>query len=361
MKRIIPFAFFILLNLTAFLKAEQGNPKITGIDALAFGPDGLLLIANGPRVVIVATGDVKKTTWTKNEIPKVDQIFAGKLGLQPADMEIRKIAVNPASMKAYVLVRALTMKTNVILAMDGAGGISEFSLENVRFKSYALKTPDVAITKATDIAWAGGKIIVSTQATDKFASRGFTIDPTDKSGAPIQVSTKTYHVGHNKWETEAPLRAIMPLVEAGKTSVVGAFTCAPMVRYDIEEVKANEQVTGRSILELGPGNTPRSMFSYERGGTRFVLVNVATNNKKPAAGFPSAYWTARVDAGMLNETTNINENALWRAGRKNPAGERVQVVDDYSGVQQMDRVDSTRALAIMESDGGLALRVLQLP
>ena len=347
MKRIISIAFFILLNLTAFLKAEQGNPKITGIDALAFGPDGLLLIANGPRVVIVATGDVKKTNWTKNEIPKVDQIFAGKLGLQPADVEIRKIAVNPASMKAYVLVRALTTKTNVILAIDGAGGISEFGLENVRFKSYALKTPDVAITKATDIAWAGGKIIVSTQATDKFASRVFTIDPTDKSGAPIQVSTKTYHVGHNKWETEAPLRAIMPLLEAGKTSV--------------EEVKANEQVTGRSILELGPGNTPRSMFSYERGGMRFVLVNVATNNKKPAAGFPSAYWTARVDAGMLNETTNINENALWRAGRKNPAGERVQVVNDYSGVQQMDRVDSTRALAIMESDGGLALRVLQLP
>ena len=64
---------------------------------------------------------------------------------------------------------------------------------------------------------------------------------------------------------------------------------------------------------------------------------------------------------MLNETTHIHENALWRAGRKNPAGERVQVVNDYSGVQQMDRVDSTRALAIMESDGGLALRVLQLP
>src|SRR5262249_40317235 len=70
--------------------------------------------------------------------------------------------------------------------------------------------------------------------TDKFtASRVFTINPAAKDGSPLQISTKTFHVGHNRWETSAPLRVLMPYSEGGKNSVVGSFTCTPVVRYDL--------------------------------------------------------------------------------------------------------------------------------
>jgi hypothetical protein len=269
--------------------------------------------------------------------------------------------VNPASGKAYVALQSLKTKTGVILTIDGAGNIAEFPLEDVKYKAYKLATPKVSITKVTDIAWAGGKIVVATQATDKFASRVFTINPAAKDGSPTQISTKTFHVGHNRWETHAPLRVLMPYLENGKTSVVGSFTCTPVVRYDLDDVKDDDQVTGNSVLELGTGNTPRSMFAYERDGKRFLLISVGRNNRKPAFGYPSAYWVARVDADLLKETKNINANAPWRIGGSKLAGDRVQVAKEFFGTVQMDRLDPTRAVAIVEMKGGSTLRVLQLP
>ena len=125
-------------------------------------------------------------------------------------------------------------------------------------------------------------------------------------------------------ETKAPIICLMPYEEDGKTNVVGSFTCTPIVKYPVESMTPDAKVKGVTVLELGQGNTPRSMFTYEKGGKKFILVSVARNNKMPAFGFPSAYWVARVDADMLKETTDVNEKAPWRIGGKGPkAGDRV--------------------------------------
>lgn len=362
MKRYLSLAGLVLIGLATAAQAEQGNPKLKTIEAIAFGPNGLLLIGGGAQVVTVETGDTKESAWTKDAIPNIDQLLAGKLGLEAKDIEVRKLAVNPASHKAYVAIQSLKNKANVILTIDGAGNVAEFPLDSVKFTSYTLEAPKVSITKVTDIAWAGGKIVAATQATDKFTgSRVFTINPASKDGTATQISTKTFHVGHGKWETAAPLRVLMPYSENGKTSVVGSFTCTPIVKYAIDDAKNDEQVTGTSVLELGTGNTPRSMFAYERDGKRFLLVSVGRNNKQPAFGYPSAYWVARVDADLLKETSNVNEKALWRIGGKNLVGDRVQVAKEYFGVQQMDRLDGARALAIIETKGAFTLRALPLP
>jgi hypothetical protein len=362
MKRLLSVACLLLFGL-ANVQAEQGDPKITTIEAIAFGPDGLLLVGGGARVVAVETGDTTPTKWSKTEIQGIDQAMAGKLGLSTKDVEIRDLAVNPASRKAYVAVKSLKTNDNVILTIDGSGKVGEFALDNVKYTSYDLKAP-VTITKVTDIAWAGGRIVASTQATDKFtASRVFTIDPKAKDAT--QISTKTFHVGHNKWETSAPLRVLTPFYENGKTSVVGSFTCTPVVRYDLDDVKNDQQVVGNSVVELGTGNTPRSMFAYERDGKQYLLVSVGRNNKKPAFGFPSAYWVARVDAELLNETTNVNEKAPWRDGvaqrGAKEVGGRVQVAKDYFGTLQVDKLDDQRAIAIVEANNGMSLRVIPLP
>jgi hypothetical protein len=362
MKRFLSLACVLLIGLTS-AQAQQGDPKITTIEAIAFGPDGLLLVGGGARVVAIQTGDTTPAKWTKTEVPNIDQVMAGKLGLTTKDIEIRDLAVNPASRKAYVALRSLKTNDHVILTIDGSGSVAELPLDNVKYTSYDLKAP-VSITKVTDIAFAGGKIVAATQASDKFTgSRVFTIDPKGKDAT--QVSTKTYHVGHGRWETSAPLRVLTPFFENGKTSVVGSFTCTPVVRYDLEDAKDDAQIVGNSVVELGTGNTPRGMFAYERDGKKYLLVSVGRNNKQPAFGFPSAYWVARVDADLLKETTNINEKAPWRDGvakkGAKEVGDRVEVAKDYFGTVQVDKLDDTRALAIVESKGGLNLRALPLP
>src|SRR5687768_2401326 len=110
MKRMLTLACLLVFGLASFAQAEQGNPKIKTIEAIAFGPNGLLLVGGGNQVVSIETGDTTPTAWTKNEIANVDQLLAGKLGQSAKDIEIRKMAVNPASRKAYIAVQSLKTK-----------------------------------------------------------------------------------------------------------------------------------------------------------------------------------------------------------------------------------------------------------
>jgi len=368
MTRRIVLACLVALSLSAFARADQGNPKLKAIEAINFGPDGMLLIGGGATVVTVDTGDVKRTSWSKTDIADVDQLLAGKLGLTAKDIEIKRVAVNPASRKAYVAVRSLKSKQDIILTIDGDGKVAEFSLENVKYQKYPLTVGDKAVVKVTDIVWAGNRIVAATQATDQFASRVFTIIPSNKDANPINFSTKTFHTGHNKWETAAPILCLMPFEENGKTNVVGSFTCTPLVKYPVDDIKPDAQVNGVSVVELGQGNQPRSMFAYEKDGKKYILVNVFRKFNQNPVG-PTPYWTARVDHELLKETTNINEKALWRVSQKKGAKasesvtDRAIVAKDYFGVMHMDKLDDTRALVITEADkkGGMQLRVLNLP
>lgn len=366
MKRSFFFACLVLLGLTAFVQADQGNPKITKIEAIAFGPNGLLLIGSGDAVVTVETGDTKEMPFTTKEIGEIDKMLAAKCGLMAKDIEIRKIAVNPASRKAYIAVRNLKAKQDVLMTVDGTGKIEEFPLDNVTYQRYPLKT-DATVTKVTDICWAGKKIVAATQASDTFGSRVFSISPGSKDTKLVSFATETYHTGHGKWETKAPILCIMPYEENGKANVVGSFTCTPIVKYSVDELsQAESKVKGVSVVELGQGNQPRSMFAYEKGGKKYILVNATRNAKfnKDSPPGPSPYWCARVDFTLLAETTNINEKAVWRMGAKGAKSlvtDRVLVPEAYSGVQQMDKLDADRALVIREEKGGLSMRTLALP
>jgi hypothetical protein len=360
MKRCL-FTCLALLVAAATAHADQGDPKLKTIDAIAFGPNGLLLIGSGTQVVTVETGDTKPANPSPPdaEFADLDQQVAGMLGLSPKDIQFVKMAVNPASRKAYIVVRSLKTKQDVILTVNG-GKLAELSLENVKYMRYPLAVGDKAITKLTDVTWAGNRIVAATQAGDTFGSRVFAINPTAKDGL-VSFSTETFHTGHNKMETKAPIICLMPYEEDGKTNVVGSFTCTPIVKYPLEEMTSEAKVKGVTVLELGQGNTPRSMFAYEKGGKKFILVSVARNNKKPAFDFPSGYWVAKVDFDLLKETTAINEKAPWRIGGGIKAGDRVSVAKDYFGVHQMAKLDDTRAIVIREEKGGFALRKLTLP
>jgi hypothetical protein len=364
MKRILSLTCLVFF-VAAVAHADQGNPNVKQIEAINFGPNGLLLIAGGTQVTTVDTGDSKETTWTKTEINNVDQMLAAKLGLMAKDIEIRRVAVNPASRKAYFAVRSLKTKQDILLTIDGAGNVAEFSLDNVKFERYPLAVGTTDVTKVTDVIWAGNRIVAATQAGDKFGSRVFSITPGSKGSTPVSFSTETYHTGHGKWETKAPILCMMPYEEKGETSVVGSFTCTPIVKYPLQEMEPKGTVKGVSVVELGTGNQPRSMFAYEKDGKKFILLNAFRKFNKSPVG-PSPYWVARVDYTLLAETQKINDKAIWRVSKTgSPAKsvtDRAVIADGYFGVQHMDKLDATRALVIRGDDkSGMSLRLLPLP
>jgi hypothetical protein len=351
MKRF-SFSAPALLLVAAFASADEGNPKLKSIEAIRFAPKGVLIIGGGSEVVTVETGDTKETTWKDAKVENIDEAIAGKLGLKAKDIEIRRIAVNPASKKLYAAVRSLKTNQYVILTIDDAGKVEEFSLDNVKYQRYPLAVKEKAVTKITDVVFAGGRIVAATQASDTFASRVFTIVP---GKAPSQFFTETFHTGHNAVETKAPILCLMAYEDGPKTNIVGSFTCTPLVKYPIDDVEPDVKVKGTTVVELGKGNQPRSMFSYEKEGKKYILVNVLRIFPIGGEVGPSKNWVAKVDHELLKETVNVDAKALWRVDPKGKASvsvtDRAVVAKDYFGVQFMDQLDSGRAVVIQDVDG----------
>lgn len=363
------FALALLLALGSGAFAADmatGNPKLKSIEAISFGPNGLLIIGDGKgaQVVTVQTGDEAPTTWTIKKIDNIKGELAARLGTGPDGVEINKLAVNPASQVAYIAVRLMKGKQDLILTLDGAGKVKEFSLDNVKYTRYALPPGEKSpVTKITDVTWADGRILVAAQANETFASKIYSVNAKSNEDATC-ISTETYHVAHNRWETNAPIRTIIPYEQDGKKYLVGAFTCTPIVKYQLDDMKPNARVKGDSLIELGSGNTPLDMFTYEKNGKTYILMNTFRFHHAKNPVGPSPYWTAKVDYTILRESEKINDKALWRIKGKASENltDRAAPAPDYFGVVHMDKLNAQNALVIRTDDkGGFSLAVLPLP
>lgn len=347
---------------------STGSAQLKSIEAISFGPGGLLLIGDGKgkQVVAIDTGDTTPIKWTRTEMANITEELAGRLGMTAKDIKIRKVAVNPASQTVYIAVQSLAAKKDILLTVDGNGKVKEFSTDSVKFRAVPLPA-DQMVTLVTDITWAGDRILVATQAgTATFKSKIFSVmAPLGKETSCGTYSTETFHTGHNAWETNAPIRTVVSYEENGKRYLVGSFTCTPIVKYALSDVQPGTKLIGTSVVELGQGNTPQDMFVYEKGGKKFILMNNMRMEKMQSSNpvGPSQYWTAKVDFDLLKETKNVNEKALWRTKAKAAVSqtERATVANDYHGVTHMDQLDGDRALVIRQDAQGVRLQVLPLP
>jgi len=361
-------AGLLLASSAGAAELKTGNPKLQSIESVNFGPDGLLIIGDGKgaQVVAVQTGDTKPIEWGKIEGGDIKDHIGARLGTTGKGIEIKRLIVNPASRRAYVAVRKLDGKQDLIVTLDGQGKVQEFSLDNVKYNVYPLPTdPTVKTVVITDITYADGRILLAAQAKEKFNSKIYSIDTRDDSATPHWISTDTFHVAHNKWETDAPIRTVIPYTENGKKYLVGAFTCTPIVKYSLDDLKASTRVKGTSVIELGHGNTPLDMFVYEKGGKTYILMNNLRGFPKGGLIGPSPYWTAKVSHGILSEGEKINKEAVWRFKGNDPnenSSPYAQIIPEFAGVVMMDKLDNDRALVIRTQDKtSYNLAVVPLP
>lgn len=365
--KTLALAFFFCLSFNSFAASfEQGKPKLLSIDVIAFQPDGILMIGDGKagQVVLIDTKDSSPQKWTAS-VDDLKAKIAERLGVATKEVELIHFAANPISGKAYLAIRKQDTKTQHIITIDGQGKISEFSIDNVPFKSIELpKGSGGAISKITDLAWMSDRLLISGVASDEFACKLYSVQsPLEKKSEVILTSAETFHVAHGKWETKAPMTVLMPFEENGKKYLVGAFSCTPLVKYPLEAFTENAKVKGQSIVELGSGNKPIHMFSYEKDNKSYVLINTFRfhHAKKPFG--PSPYWTARIETNVISENANINAKALKRLDSNGePGTEKIKLIPEFNGVSHMDKLDASHALVIAEDEkGGLTLKALTLP
>ena len=90
------------------------------------------------------------------------------------------------------------------------------------------------------------------------------------------------------------MSVLIPFEENGEHYIIGAFSCTPVVKYPVSDIKPGCKVKGISMIELGSG-TVRWTCSPIRRMARQVLANTLRFHHKRKPFGPSPYWAARFD------------------------------------------------------------------
>jgi hypothetical protein len=64
----------------------------------------------------------------------------------------------------------------------------------------------------------------------------------------------------------------MPYEIEGKSHLLAAYTCTPLVTFPLDQLEGGAHVQGATIAELGFGNVPLDMIQFTKDGTPYVLV-----------------------------------------------------------------------------------------
>ncbi len=113
-----------------------GTPEIKSVGSLAFGPEGILFVADnvGATIFAIDVGDRATATEPRPvDVDRLDTRLAAYLGCSRDEIFIRDMTVNPASQKVYLSVMRGSGEAAVpvLITVAADGTLSEVPLENV--------------------------------------------------------------------------------------------------------------------------------------------------------------------------------------------------------------------------------------
>ena len=326
---------------------KTGSPDIQSINALTFGPEGILFIGDSKTAMITAfsTNDTQAAKAEKISVKNLDLKIAAVLGTSADEIEIQDLAVNPISKNIYIAVQTAG-GSPVLLKMAG-DKITNVSLNNISYDQASINAPVSVDTKdrrgnsqrvwaVSDLGFHKDKVMVSGLSNKEFSSTFRSINfPFNKQQK--QSSLEIYHAAHGRYETYAPIKAFTAATVGGKEQLIASYTCTPLVLFPMETLKPGTHVKGRTVAELGNWNTPLDMIVMEKGGEAYLLM----------ANSSRALMKIRLE-DMAAESLNLTSRVEERSGT---AG--VPFVNlPFVNVQQLDKVDDQTFLILQRRANG---------
>ena len=137
----------------------------------------------------------------------------------------------------------------------------------------------------------------------------------------------------------------MPYEINGQAHLLAAYTCTPLVKIPVADLKAGAKVKGTTIAELGNRNRPLDMIVYKKDGKDYVLMANSSRGimKMPTEGMDK-----------LEGITNPVKGGA--TGAKYETIERLARAS-----MQLDKLDKEHALVLVDVAGSLNLETLPLP
>ena len=166
------------------------------------------------------------------------------------------------------------------------------SLQSLKFQKVELPNAPAASDGArtnprtqvvTDMAFADGRLWVAGLSNEEFASKLRAI-PYPFASVDRGVSVEIYHGNHRAVETRSPVNAFVPYTLNNQQYLIAGYTCTPLVKFPIADLKAGEKVRGTTIAEFGAGNRVLDMIVYRKGGQEFLLT---ANNSRGVMKIPT--------------------------------------------------------------------------
>jgi hypothetical protein len=340
---------------------KEGKPDLKSAAKLAFGPDGILFVGDtaGAALFAIDTGDkAESAEKARVELKDVSGKVASMLGTDARQITINDLAVNPRSGNVYLAVsRGRGPEAAPLLVrVKPDGKIEEMSLENVQFAkaevpgapaaSASGRGPSPRTQSITDLAYSDGRVFLAGLSNEEFSSRLIAIPYPFSSEGIDGAAIEIYHGAHGRFETKSPIRTFVTYRIGNEPYMLAAYTCTPLVKVPVSELKAGAHVKGTTIAELGNRNNPLDMIMYQKDGKDYLLMSNSSRGvmKIPTEGAGEAPGiTAPVPGG----------------GRK---GLGYETIESLKGVQEMDQLDKTHAVVLVKGgDGALNLETIELP
>ena len=331
---------------------------MASIGTLAFGPDGTLFAADNQNAAIVALdlgAQAGAGAAGAKGLDALDEKLAAMLGTGASDIAITDLAVHPRTRNAYVsAMRGQGAgAAPTLFRVDGTGKIDLVSMTSLKFQRVELPNAPAAggtgrgnarANVITDMAFTDGRLWVAGLSNEEFASKLRAI-PYPFTKADGGTSVEIYHGNHRQLETRSPVNQFVPYTIDNKPYLLAGYTCTPLVKFQITDLKPGEKVRGTTIGEFGAGNRVLDMIVYRKGGQEFLLT---TNNSRGVMKIPT-----RPFATATPITTPVETET---------GGVPFEKVTTMTGIQQMDKLDEENAIVIARpAPGSLSLQVVPLP
>ena len=261
---------------------------VQSISRLAAGPENILFVADWKRArlhAITLPRAAQQPAGTAFNVLDLEDLLSRQVG--GAKVTIEDMVVRPGTAEVYIAVSYGAAKTPALIVVTGDQRARRVNLKAAKSTLIALRdaptsnykfwreTPERSFT-VTDMKWRDGELFIAGLSNQDFASTLRRIKyPFDAQQSVMSV--EIYHTGHNLIETRAPIRAMSFATLSGKPYLVAAYTCTPIVIIPLDELKDGAHIRGKTIAELGYGNTPADMIAYtktEQGKTEEFLMLV---------------------------------------------------------------------------------------
>ena len=252
------------------------NSSITGANVLAFGPDNVLFIGDSKaaKVHAIATEANQVTDPVPFNVLDFDLKIAASLGIEARDLIVQDMKIHPVSQEAYVAVKKghqpdAPSMVAIVSPMDNqirfleTEALDSISIQNPASEELTFWRDIPASTLTiTDIDFYDGFIYVAGLSNGEFASTirkiAFPFNDSQEAVNSIEI----YHAIHTQNETRAPIRTMAIEEIEGVPTLIASYTCTPLVTIPLAEIEEGNDVKGKTIAELGYGNTPIDMITY---------------------------------------------------------------------------------------------------